>query len=179
MVWPALLPPAHRAQTSDDEARMSTSLPLPSSPHWDPRLEKAQGSKTVGKSVSATRSCPSGRKRAENVHDGDTFLEFCSSQGSAKGRQHSASERPQKNEQSGDHESVRRCAEIIWVRKPREQCTGERRQAVRVRGLSRGAGGRRRKMKKRAVRKKRTRRSQQMSKRNAACGVSDLTDLCS
>lgn len=34
-------------------------------------------------------------------------------------------------------------------------------------------------MKKRAVRKKRTRRSQQTSKSNAACGVSDLTDLCS
>jgi hypothetical protein len=38
MVWPALLPPAQRAQTSASAARMSTSLPLPSSPHWEPRL---------------------------------------------------------------------------------------------------------------------------------------------
>lgn len=58
MVWPALLPPAQRAQTSAVAARISTSLPLPaqindqspflvkeagigrvdspSSPHWDP-----------------------------------------------------------------------------------------------------------------------------------------------
>lgn len=34
---PALLPPAHRAQTSASAANMSTSFPLPSSPHWDPK----------------------------------------------------------------------------------------------------------------------------------------------
>lgn len=37
IVWPALLPPAHLAQTSISPDRISTSLPLPSSPHCDPR----------------------------------------------------------------------------------------------------------------------------------------------
>ena len=36
MVCPALLPPAQRAHTSTSADRMSTSLPLPSSPHCEP-----------------------------------------------------------------------------------------------------------------------------------------------
>ena len=37
IVCPALLPPAHRAQMSKSADRISTSLPLPSSPHCAPR----------------------------------------------------------------------------------------------------------------------------------------------
>jgi len=37
IVWPALFPPANRAQISTSADSMSTSLPLPSSPHCDPR----------------------------------------------------------------------------------------------------------------------------------------------
>ena len=37
MVWPALFPPAKRAQMSASADRISTSLPLPSSPHCAPR----------------------------------------------------------------------------------------------------------------------------------------------
>mmetsp|Transcript_13710 Transcript_13710/g.39104 ORF Transcript_13710/g.39104 Transcript_13710/m.39104 type:complete len:216 (-) Transcript_13710:11-658(-) len=36
-VWPALAPPLNLAQSCTSCARMSTSLPLPSSPHWAPR----------------------------------------------------------------------------------------------------------------------------------------------
>src|SRR5690606_19285241 len=35
-VWPALLPPANRATTWASRANTSTTLPLPSSPHWAP-----------------------------------------------------------------------------------------------------------------------------------------------
>ena len=38
MVCPALEPPLNLAQTSQSLARMSTSLPLPSSPHCEPRM---------------------------------------------------------------------------------------------------------------------------------------------
>ena len=37
MVWPALFPPANLAQMSTSADSMSTSLPLPSSPHCAPR----------------------------------------------------------------------------------------------------------------------------------------------
>lgn len=37
MVWPALFPPWQRAQRSTVAQRISTSFPLPSSPHWEPR----------------------------------------------------------------------------------------------------------------------------------------------
>ena len=36
IVCPALFPPAHRAHISKSAERMSTSLPLPSSPHCEP-----------------------------------------------------------------------------------------------------------------------------------------------
>lgn len=36
IVWPALLPPAHRAQTSISADRISTNFPFPSSPHCEP-----------------------------------------------------------------------------------------------------------------------------------------------
>lgn len=44
MVWPALAPPCALATTSYCWARMSTSLPLPSSPHWVPRTTAICGS---------------------------------------------------------------------------------------------------------------------------------------
>jgi len=37
IVCPALLPPAHRAQMSNSADKISTNLPLPSSPHCAPR----------------------------------------------------------------------------------------------------------------------------------------------
>ena len=36
-MWPALLPPWAWMQREADEERISTSWPLPSSPHWVPR----------------------------------------------------------------------------------------------------------------------------------------------
>src|SRR4051794_38593041 len=38
MVWPALLPPWKRMTRSACSARRSVTLPLPSSPHWAPRI---------------------------------------------------------------------------------------------------------------------------------------------
>src|SRR4029453_11535351 len=38
IVWPALLPPWKRTTTSACSARRSTTLPLPSSPHWAPTI---------------------------------------------------------------------------------------------------------------------------------------------
>ena len=38
MVWPALLPPWKRTTMSAFSARRSTTLPLPSSPHWAPTM---------------------------------------------------------------------------------------------------------------------------------------------
>src|SRR5687768_18051448 len=38
IVWPALLPPWKRTTTSAFSAIRSTTLPLPSSPHWAPTM---------------------------------------------------------------------------------------------------------------------------------------------
>src|SRR5919204_5538556 len=38
IVWPALLPPWKRTTMSACSARRSTTLPLPSSPHWTPTI---------------------------------------------------------------------------------------------------------------------------------------------
>jgi len=38
-VWPAFAPPVPRAMTSYSSERISTNLPLPSSPHWLPRIQ--------------------------------------------------------------------------------------------------------------------------------------------
>lgn len=43
IVCPALFPPAHLAQISASLARISTSFPFPSSPHWDPRTTVTPG----------------------------------------------------------------------------------------------------------------------------------------
>src|SRR5215207_4242076 len=65
IVWPALLPPWKRTTTSARSARRSTTLPLPSSPHWAPTMtvpgtagdcdDSARGSVALGTQVALVR----------------------------------------------------------------------------------------------------------------------------
>ena len=83
MVWPALLPPWKRITASARSASRSTTLPLPSSPHWAPTITvEAIAPQSTGANVSR-RSCPkSGNSSHISVSRETVRSPICSISGS-------------------------------------------------------------------------------------------------